>query len=168
MALAYILSRLSLTVAKKLEQSGKFTFFVKVLIVIHYFSSVASLFIGLFMHHQEEHVDNLQKHVDELASIQHDLNKKTEFLENENKQLLDKLHHEQYQTEKRSHEEGYKSGYCNGYAVGFEDCGSHFSIQDLPPQDFMRMARMSGIHRLKSRPTIFDETKATERDGILT
>jgi hypothetical protein len=79
--------------------------------------------------------------------------------------LTDKRHRNEVSDARNN---GYKSGYVNGYAVGFEDCVSRFSIQNVPEQDLKRMARLSGIHRIKSRRSIFDEVEAVEHDGILT
>ena len=54
MTLAYVLSELSMNLARKLDQSGKAKFLVQVLVFIHFFASIASLFVGLFMYYRNE------------------------------------------------------------------------------------------------------------------
>lgn len=54
MTLAYILSELSMNLARKFDRSGKAKFLVQVLVFIHFVASIASLFVGLFMHYRNE------------------------------------------------------------------------------------------------------------------
>lgn len=54
MTLAYMLSELSMNLARKLDRSGKTKFLVQILVFIHFFASIASLFVGLFMHYRNE------------------------------------------------------------------------------------------------------------------
>lgn len=54
MTLAYMLSELSMNLARKLDRSGKAKFLVQILVFIHFFASIASLFVGLFMHYRNE------------------------------------------------------------------------------------------------------------------
>ena len=54
MTLAYMLSELSINLARKLDRSGKAKFLVQIFVFIHFFASIASLFVGLFMHYRDE------------------------------------------------------------------------------------------------------------------
>lgn len=167
MTVAYIISELSLSASKKLEQSGKFKFLIKLLILIHYFSAICSLFIGLIMHYQKENTDYLQKRVDELTKLQQDYEKNSDALINENKQLQNQLNREALRANERSFESGRTQGYVNGYSVGFEDCMDILDLEQERKLTMLSMARKSGIHRIKTRPTIFVDQKAVEDNGIL-
>ena len=167
MALAYMLSELSMNLARKLDRSGKAKFLVQVLVFVHFFASIASLFVGLFMYYQNEHTKSLQRTVEELTASHEAAQAKTELLISENEQLKKKLNNESFRTEERSYEKGHKSGYVNGYAVGFEDCMDVLDLPEEEKQKRLRMARLSGIHRFKTRPSFLDKQKAIERDGIL-
>lgn len=114
--------------------------------------------------HKEIFLEQRQPYEDALNDQISTLSKENERLQNVIKQS-DKMHREEISGTKDS---WYKSGYVNGYAVGFEDCISHFSIQGAPEQDLRRMARLSGVHRIKSRYSVFDDAEPIERDGILT
>lgn len=61
MAFAYILSVISLNVSKSLAESRKPKFLVNIFIFIYYFSSIFSLFVGLFMHYQIENQADICK-----------------------------------------------------------------------------------------------------------
>lgn len=111
----------------------------------------------LFLEDRKPYEDVLNSQIAALSAENERLQSKID--------LTDKRHRNEV-SDARSN--GYKSGYVNGYAVGFEDCFSHFSIQGVPEQDLKRMARLSGIHRIKSRRSIFDKVEAVEHDGILT
>ena len=167
MAFAYVLSELSLLALEKVEQSGKFKFLSMVLAVVHWFSSMASLFFGLFMYYQKEHAGGLQQRVGELAMLQRDALERCEALENENKQLQHQLGLEVARTEKRSYDDGFRSGYFNGYTVGFEDCMDVLELSEEHKSSYTWMARHSGIHRYKTRPSVLVNTKAVNKDGIL-
>lgn len=167
MTLAYMLSETSLALAKKLEKANNAKFIIKLLVVIHFFSSLCSLFVGLFMHYSKEHTDQLQKTIEDLTKSQHDLKVKSEALSCENKQLHDQLYRETLRTEERSVEIGHKQGYVAGYSVGFEDCMDVLNVEEELKVSMIPMARSSGIHRIKTRPTIFDNQKAVEINGIL-
>lgn len=167
MAFAYILSEVSANLARKLDQSGKAKFLIKILVLVHLASSLASLFVGLFMHYQNEHLKTLQSTIDELAASRMDAEAKVEDLVSENEQLRSKLYHESFRTEDRSYQKGLKAGYVNGYAVGFEDCMDVLDLPEAEKQSRLHMARVSGIHRYKTRPSFLDNQKAVERDGIL-
>lgn len=167
MTLAYMLSELSMNLARKLDRSGKAKFLVQILVFIHFFASIASLFVGLFMYYQSEHTKVLQRTVDELTASQENAQARVDCLASENEQLKRKLGSEASRTEERSYREGIKAGYVNGYAVGFEDCMDVLGLSDVEKQNRFHMARVSGIHRLKTRPSILDNKAAVERDGIL-
>lgn len=167
MTFAYALSEVSLTAAKKLEQSGKLRFILHFLLLIHYFSSISSLFVGLFMYYQKEDIDRLQKTVQEVNSLQQNSKEKMDTLTLENEQLQEQLRHEVLRTEKRSYESGRKHGYVNGYSIGFEDCMDVLNLEQERKSALMPMARQSGIHRIKTRPTFLDTQKAVEVNGIL-
>ena len=164
---AYVLSKAMLSAAKKIEPYSKLRFLMNVFIFIHYISSVASLFIGLFMHFQEEHYNDLQKRVDDLAALQQDYKDKNAFLEEETNQLRNQLSNEQSRTDERSFELGRKQGYCNGYAVGFEDCMDILELDQEHKSTLLPIARRSGIHRIKSRPYMLDTQQAINDNGIL-
>lgn len=164
---AYVLSKGVLSVARRLEPYGNLRFLMNVFIFLYYISSVASLFIGLFMYFQEEHSNNLQKHIDDLTAIQHDYKEKVTFLEEETKQLRYQLSAEQSRTETRSFDSGRKQGYCNGYTVGFEDCMDVLDLDQEHKNALLPMARRSGIHRIKSRPNMLVTKQAINDNGIL-
>ena len=71
MTVAYIISELSHALAKKLEHTNKLTFLVMPLIVVYYFSAIASLFVGLFMHFQKEDTEQLHKTIEDLKKQLH-------------------------------------------------------------------------------------------------
>jgi cell division protein FtsB len=167
MASAYILSRLAHSLAESLSESRRFPFIVKILTAIYYFSSLASLFFGLFMYYQQEHTENLQKRIDELTLSNQNLKAKIDTLEDNNKQLSDQLYEEQFRTEERSLESGRMQGYVNGYSIGFEDCMDMLELDEAHKLAMLPTARKSGIHRIKTRPSIFDTQKAVNIDGIL-
>lgn len=114
--------------------------------------------------HKKHFWEDRKPYEDALNGQISTLSKENERLQNVI-ELTDKMHREEISGTEDS---WYKSGYVNGYAVGFEDCISHFSIQGAPEQDLRRMARLSGVHRIKSRYSVFDDAEPIERDGILT
>jgi cell division protein FtsB len=91
MMLSYILSEVTLDAALKLEQTGKFTFLVKVLAVIHYFSAIGSLLIGLYMRLQKGSDVELSNRINELTKELQKSNSTIDTLRNENKKLKDQL-----------------------------------------------------------------------------
>lgn len=167
MATAWIISQLSLAAANKLEKTGKFIFIVKFLAVIYYFSSLASLFFGLYSHFAQEETNILISRIDELTSSHQNAMDANSHLTEKIQQLQEQLRSEQSRTDQRSYESGRKNGYVNGYSVGFEDCMDVLGFDQLQKTALLHMSRRSGIHRIKSRPSIFDSQKAIEDDGIL-
>lgn len=167
MTLSYLVSEVSHSLADKLCNSGKYKVLCHLLVFIHFVSSMLSLFVGLFMHLHNESINALRYTIDDLTTQKNDFSQKASALEEENAALKRELHQEAFRTDKRMLDQGYRSGYCNGYAVGFEDCMDVIELPQKQKENLMRMARTSGLHRIKTRPNMLDDQKAVEMDGIL-
>ena len=173
MLCAHILYEFLDWLANKLSKTSKYKIATLVLTVISIGCGMLSFPFFALSAWYEQKFRKVHKEIflEDRKPYEDVLNSQIAALSAENERLQSKID----LTDKRHRDEvsdarnnGYKSGYVNGYAVGFEDCVSRFSIQDVPEHDLKRMARLSGIHRIKSRRSIFDEVEAVERDGILT
>ena len=72
MTIAYIVSEASHSLVQKLANSKRWKFLVMPLVVIHWFSAIASLFVGLYMHFQKKEADELKRRIEQLASLSTD------------------------------------------------------------------------------------------------
>lgn len=169
MTLSYIISVISMNLYKSLEQTGKHLFFVKLFVFIHFISSMASLFVGLFFHYFVEYEKDLSSQVLtlEFNKTRSDLLSQIRSLSEENDDLRSQLQQSKAISESNNLEKGRTQGYFHGYSIGFEDCMDVLGLPDEQKASMMKMARTSGIHRMKSRPSIFIDQKAVEIDGIL-
>lgn len=167
MTLSYFISAASHSLVNKLSSSGKHKVLCYLLTFIYFVSSMLSLFVGLFMYHFHDRISTLQHTIDDLTTCKNDLSEKVSTLEEENAALKRELRQEVFRTDKRILDQGYRNGYYNGYAVGFEDCMDITGLPQERKESLMRMARTSGLHRIKTRPNMLDEQKAVEKDGIL-
>lgn len=165
MVLFYILSQISYIFAKKLDHFRKLRFLVYFLLFIHYFATIGSLFIGLFMFYKEQNTQSLKQSIAELNTTNLDYIAKIEALKQENEYLNDQLCHAKLCNNKQSFESCQKSGYIQGYVVGFEDCMEVTNVtEDI--RSLKEMCRRSASHRYKTRPFFLKDVKPI-RDGCI-
>ena len=123
MSFAYVLSESTGYAVKKLDQYGKFKLLIYILFIIHYFSAMASLFVGLFMHLQKENTEALHRRIE-------DLNQSLRKAQSQIESLKEQIENERYIHYDETLKQGAKSGYRQGFKDGFLSC---YEGNDLPP-----------------------------------
>lgn len=169
MTLSYVVSVLSLDISKSIEKTGRFHFLLKIFVFIHFISSMTSLFVGAFFsfYTKCEKDSAIQESANEYKEKESVLQSQIHSLSEENIILRSQLQHAKSISESVNSEKCRTQGYFNGYSIGFEDCMDVLGLPDEQKASMMKMARTSGIHRIKSRPSIFVDQEAVEIDGIL-
>lgn len=167
MTFSYALSEISLAIVSKMEHCKRLKFVVYIFSAIYYFTCIGSLFVGFYIHYLKINSEDLQKAIRGLSREKDSANEKINSLLLENEDLKQQLRQESFRTEKRSYESGHTQGYVNGYSVGFEDCMDILSLDHDQKTYLLPMARRSGIHRLKTRPSFLVEQPAIDENGIL-
>ncbi|MBE6920206.1 MAG: hypothetical protein E7468_01410 [Ruminococcaceae bacterium] len=169
MTISYFISDITGNYAKQFDEEKSHRFWVKLLVIIHFISAALSLFVGLIMHFYLDHKEELYRRsaAEKLGDAQQEYISEICDLKTHNLHLQSRIRSLENQLEEKTYEKGRHSGYICGYAVGFEDC---MDVLDLPADqkmDMCRMARMSGVHRIKTRPSVFDGAPAININGIL-
>ena len=169
MTISYFISDITGNYAKQFNEEKSHRFWVKLLVIIHFFSAAFSLFVGLIMHFYLDHKEESYRRsaAEKIGDAQQEYISEIRDLKTHNLHLQSQVQSLEKRLSENTYEKGRHSGYIHGYAVGFEDCMDFLNAPQERINEMRRMARMSGQHRIKTRPHMLDEKPAVENNGLL-